>query len=121
MEYEDWGLLLEKRFPPRDPAEDELQWATLKQRQAVGESVTGVVVARAPFGAWIDFGVGFPALLEIICIAGLTPERYRAGDWCLVGSEITTFVVGFDDRLHQIRLIQVQPGEQRQPRSTSSG
>ena len=81
----------------------------LKERLHVGRSVTGVVFARAPFGAWVDLGVGFPALLEIICIAGLTPERFRAGDWCPVGSEVTAFIGDFRDRGRQIYLWQVWP------------
>ena len=113
MEYADWGRLLTERFPARDPAEAEQAWAALKQRLAVGQQVTGVVFARAQFGAWVDLGVGFPGLLEIICVAGLTPERYRAGDWCPVGSEVTATVGGFRDNGHQIGLWQVRPGEQR--------
>ena len=61
----------------------------MKQRLAIDESVTGVVFARAHFGAWVDLGVGFPALLEIICIDGMTPERYQSGDWSPIGSEVT--------------------------------
>src|SRR3954447_20761929 len=65
------------------------------------------------FGAWVDLGVGFPALLEIIVIAGLTPERYRAGDWCPVGSEVSAFVGGFHDDSHQVGLWQVPVGRGR--------
>ena len=66
------------------------------------------------FGAWVDLGVGFPGLLEIIYVAGLTPERYRAGDWCPVGTEVTAFVGGFRDDGRQVYLWQVRPaGEQR--------
>jgi hypothetical protein len=113
VEYADWGRLLGERFPARDAAEAGAAWSALKQRLAVGQSVTGVVFARAHFGAWLDLGVGFPGLLEIICIAGLTPERYRAGNWCPVGSEVTAFVGGFRDDGQQIGLWQVRPGEQR--------
>ena len=79
----------------------------------MGQSVTGVVVAKAQFGAWLDIGVGFPALLEIVCIEGLTPQRYQADDWCPIGSEVTAFVSGFRDRDHQIHLWQVKPGERK--------
>ena len=112
MEYTDWGRLLAERFPARDAAEADRAWAAVKERLAVGQSVTGVVVARAP-SAWVDLGVGFPGLLEIIYIAGLTPERYWAGDWCPVGSEVAAFVGGFRDDGHQIGLWQVRLGEQR--------
>jgi hypothetical protein len=114
MEFDDWGRVLAERFPAGNPAEVEREWAAVKQRLPVGQSVTGVVVARAHFGAWVDLGVGFPGLLEAIDITGMTPGRYRAGDWCPVGSEVTAFVGGFLDDGHQIRLWQVRRRKQRQ-------
>ena len=104
--YADWGEILQKRFPGYESAEFDQAWGEVKQRLIVGRSVTGVVVARAPFGAWVDLGVGFPSLLETIRLAGLTPERYQAGDWCPVGSQVTAFVSGFKDAGHQIGLSQ---------------
>jgi hypothetical protein len=108
MDYSDWGQQLAHRFPARDDADAEAAWVAVKKRLAVGESITGVVVARAPFGAWIDLGVGFPGLLEINGIANLTPEHYRAGDWCLAGSEVTALIGGFRDEGRQIGLWQVR-------------
>ena len=31
----------------------------------VGQAVSGTVIARAPFGVWLDIGVCFPALLVV--------------------------------------------------------
>jgi hypothetical protein len=104
--YADWGETLRKRFPGYESDEFDQAWDEVKQRLVVDQSVTGIVVARAPFGAWIDLGVGFPGLLEIIRMAGLSPERYRAGDWCPIGSQVTAFVSGFKDRGRQIGLSQ---------------
>lgn len=81
MMYSDWEQRLSERFPFPDAEEAEREWESLKDRLSPGQSVTGIVVTKAPFGAWLDIGVGFPALLEIVCIAGLTPERYQADDW----------------------------------------
>lgn len=115
MDYTNWGRALAERFPTDRMSEAELarneeEWAALKFRLPTGQQVTGVVIAEAHFGAWIDIGVGFPALLEIVCFAGMTPERYRANDWCPIGSEVTAFVCSFKDRGHQIGLYQVRPG-----------
>ena len=110
MYADSWDGLSEE-FPNRSAAGAEQAWKALKSRLSVGQSVTGVVVAKAHFGAWLDIGAGFPALLEITCIAGLTPERYRADDWCPVGSEVPAEVAGFDDRNHQVSLSQVKIGE----------
>lgn len=120
MEYADWDQRLADRLPRRNDVAANCEWAALKQRLAVGQSITGEVIARAPFGAWVDLGVGFPGLLEIICIADLTPEQYRAGDWCPVGSKVTAFIGGFRDDGHQIGLWQVRPGEQRQAEPTAA-
>ena len=70
----------------------DADWSTVTARVKVGDIATGVVVGRAPYGAWVDIGVGVPALLLIVDVDGLTPERYRAGDWCLPGSEVTVSI-----------------------------
>jgi hypothetical protein len=105
--------LLDKLFPGHRSPSRSPDWEALKRRLAVGRAVTGSVVARSPFGAWIDLGVGFPALLEITVMKGLTPERYRADDWCPPGSEVTAFVGGFRDDGHQVGLWQVPLGHRR--------
>jgi hypothetical protein len=55
-------------------------------------------------------GVGFPALLEITAMAELTLERYRAGDWCPVGSRVTADLVMFRDTHRQVYLLQPKAG-----------
>src|SRR5262245_45228589 len=106
MKYEDWGRLLLDRFSPRDPESDQQDWEAVKQRLAVGQTVTGIVIAKALFGAWLDIGVGFPALLLIPDVAGLTPERYQADEWCPIGSVIAADIVHFNDRNRQIVVSQ---------------
>jgi len=99
MNYPNWGPMLKQCFPVRDAALEEEEWKTLKQRLQTGQEVKGVVIAKAQFGAWIDIGVGFPALLEIIEMADLTLEKYRTDDWCPIGSEVKAKIAGFTDRL----------------------
>lgn len=79
---------------------------SLKQSIFPGQTVTGTVIVKAPFGAWLDIGAGFPALLQIICIAGMTGERYANDDWCPVGCQVTAIVGGFNERNHQVGLWQ---------------
>ncbi|MHB1558360.1 MAG: hypothetical protein ACYC61_12945 [Isosphaeraceae bacterium] len=105
----------DRLFPGYRSPERAAEWESLKERLVPGLRVTGTVVARSPFGAWIDLGVGFPALLEILVMDGLTPEHYRAGDWCPIGSEITAFVSSLRDDFRQIRLLQVPAGSGRGP------
>src|SRR5262245_52720498 len=106
MDYSGWGSAVSARFPPRDAAVTQRDWEAVKHRIAVGDSVTGIVIARAPFGAWVDIGADFPALLEITTMSGLTPERYQAGDWCPVGSAVTADVSMFRDSSRQVYLRQ---------------
>lgn len=97
---------LDRLFPGHRAPERTNAWKAVKLRFTRGESVTGTVVGKSPFGVWVDLGVGFPALLEIVAIADLTPEQYRAGDWCPVDSEVTALVGGFRDHSRQIKLWQ---------------
>src|SRR6516164_3358726 len=77
---------LERCFPGYRSPDRASAWKAGKSRVPDGSRVTGVVVAKYPFGVFVDIGLGFPALLEIICIDGLTPKRYREGNWCPLGS-----------------------------------
>lgn len=113
MHYDDWDQLLMKRFPPRTPDAEKQDWETVRENFSVGQTVSGVVVAKAAFGAWLDIGAGFPALLLIPDVAGLTPERYRADDWCPVGGIQETQIVLFNDPEHRVRVAQGIPHEDR--------
>ncbi len=94
--YDDWRRELDERFPERDPDMAQREWDDLRSRLAIGQSLTGVVVTKAGFGAWLDLGLGFPGLIYPTGLAEMTAERYRAGEWCPVGSEVTAFVVDFE-------------------------
>jgi hypothetical protein len=101
-----WEEDVRRCFPLLGAANVADEWARRKACLVVGDEVTGTVIARVPFGVWIDIGVQFPALLEIIQIDGLTPEEYRSGQWCPIGSRVSASIVGFADKLPQIRLSQ---------------
>ncbi len=106
----DWRTILEEHFPPPDDAAAESRWAELLERHNIGDTVTGRVIAKAHFGAWIDISVGFPALLELPYIRGLTPEKYRADEWCPLDSSLSAVLIGlaWDPGSPQIRLAQVK-------------
>jgi ribosomal protein S1 len=99
---------LERLFPAHQSDARAADWEEVKRRLPIGMPVSGTVVARRPFGAFVDIGVGFPVLLEIIEIEGLTPELYRAGNWCPEGSRVTARVMSFQDRHRQIHVSQVR-------------
>jgi hypothetical protein len=108
VEYDNWqeALAAHTRCWSQDVG---VRWAQFLREISVGALVSGTVIAQAPFGAWIDVGPGFAALLELPFIRGLTPELYRTDNWLPVGSAITARVqhLGSDDR--RISLAQVMP------------
>lgn len=107
MIYDDWGRIVAERFPPRNQPEPE--WELVRQQLAVGQTVEGTVVAKAPFGAWLDIGVGFPALLLIPDVEGLTAESYREDNWCGVGTAISVNVVSLNDPAFVVRVSHGKP------------
>lgn len=87
----------------------DLCWQQLMATRPIGTLVAGTVLTKAHFGAWIDIDVGFPALLELPYIRGLTPERYRADAWCPVGEAISARIVAYGgSQPRQVRLAQVR-------------
>jgi hypothetical protein len=99
---------LDRLFPGYRSDARATAWEQAKQRFALGMPVSGVIVARYRFGAFLDIDAGFPVLLEIIEIDGLTPEKYRAGDWCPTGARMTAHIMGFRDSDRQIHASQVR-------------
>lgn len=85
------------------------EWAAVPTLIGVGESVRGRVIARRPFGVFVDIGAGFPALLEVIQFEEARERRYSLEDYPAVGDTITARVVAFNDRNRQIALTQLNP------------
>lgn len=107
LPHDEWRVLLAKRFPQGDPAEQEMKWKAVKTKLAIGQSVTGTVVARAHFGVWLDLGVEFPALLLIVNIRDLTPEKYRNDQWCPLGDSVVATVGGLIEEKREVYVWQV--------------
>ena len=82
----DWKKALCERFP-RLESDVAMDWERVKVRRPWVRR-SRVKWSRCPFGAWLDIGIGFPALLEIIELTDLTQEAYRIGDWCPLGSQV---------------------------------
>ena len=107
MEYHGWREALTEQFPSRDTATARVMWEGVKSRLNAGQTVSCTVVTKAPFGAWLDIGEGFPALLMLPDIEGLTAERYRTDDWCPLDRTLTATVAGFNDQDCVVVLRQV--------------
>ncbi|MBX6313436.1 MAG: S1 RNA-binding domain-containing protein [Isosphaeraceae bacterium] len=85
------------------------EWVTVRTRLGVGQTVRGRVIARRPFGVFVDIGVGFPALLEVIQFEGARQRRYNFEEYPAVGDTITARVVAFNDPNRQVALTQLNP------------
>ncbi|HAA55396.1 MAG TPA: hypothetical protein DCE42_11605 [Myxococcales bacterium] len=99
IEY-DWRQDLQRIFPDLPPEDASERWKVVQETLHIGQVVHGRVIAKAPFGAWIDIGVGFPALLLITYIADLTPKQYQNDDWCPLHTNITCTIRA----LHEMKI-----------------
>ena len=86
--------------------QEEVKWKDVQAKLQIGDEVEGKVVHKAPFGDFIDIGVGFPALLQIVDMLDLTPEKYREGNYSQVGNIVKARIIGFRDYSKQIILTQ---------------
>jgi ribosomal protein S1 len=88
----------------------ESDWSHAKTRLPEGGNVSGEVVARYPFGVFVDIGVGFPALLEVIQFEDARERRYASlEEYPSIGSTVSARVVAFSDRSRQVGLTQLKP------------
>ncbi len=76
-----WQEELRLRFPDWGDEAARQRWRSSPPKLAVGQAVEGVVVARAPFGVWLDIGVGHPALLLVTKMGGVRTVRLGFADY----------------------------------------
>jgi ribosomal protein S1 len=81
-------------------------WLSLKQRFSVRSAVCGRVVARYPFGVFVDIGVGFPALLLIVRFKDAKRCYASVADFPPIGSLIEAKIWGWNERDRTIVLTQ---------------
>jgi len=98
MTEQNWHDEIKRIFGDYESPELESDWQAVVESLAVGQSITGKVVARAHFGVWIDLGVGFPALLQIVMMRDMDHATYVADEWCPVGSQVEAQVRRLNER-----------------------
>ncbi|REJ69175.1 MAG: hypothetical protein DWQ31_05675 [Planctomycetota bacterium] len=79
-------------------------WNGVKRSCPVGSIVSGAVMLKAPFGLWLDVGVGFPALLLITRLEHPTTSREYEDFGSQVGNEIRATVYRHDDKKRTLVL-----------------
>ncbi len=96
-------LMTDWEWPERAQPTDE-QWDDIRARTPVGSLVEGIVVARQPFGAFIDLA-GALALMELPALPGADRKRFDGpDDYPAVGSTLRGYVVGHTQNNRQVRL-----------------
>ncbi|MCS7468528.1 hypothetical protein NZK35_17890 [Stieleria sp. ICT_E10.1] len=84
------------------------RWPAIRESLSVGQTVTGKVVSRAPFGVWLDIDVNQPALLLVVNMDGADNRRITFDDYPEIGSELTTRINALGDT-GEIGLTQQNP------------
>lgn len=91
-----WDDDIRQVFPDWKPPEVPERWPAIRTLLSIGRDVTGTVIARAPFGIWLDIGVGHPALLLVVRMAGAQQRRIVFEDYPAHGSIVSgrVYVIG---------------------------
>jgi len=77
----DWRTDVRRRIPDWSTDEALKRWPTVKKQLHIGQGISGEVIARAPFGVWLDIGVTFPALLIVPNMEGAKVRRIAFDDY----------------------------------------
>ena len=93
-----WEDDIRLRFPDWGTEAARGRWPTNRARLAIGQVAHGEVIARAPFGVWVDIEAGHPALLLVTEMAGAHARRIAFEEYPPLGSTVEARVVSLGDR-----------------------
>lgn len=93
-----WDADIRARFPDWGTDAALPRWPAIRSRLSIGQEVRGEVIARAPFGVWVDIGVGHLALLLVPEMAGARERTIQFEEYPPLGSTIETRIVALGDR-----------------------
>jgi ribosomal protein S1 len=100
---------LDRLFPGHRSPERAGAWEAAKARLQLGATVRGVVVARYPFGVFVDIDTGFPALILVVKLKDADQHPYTdIEQYPAVGSVAEGRIYVFGDVLRQIGLTQLE-------------
>ncbi|MEZ6048764.1 MAG: S1 RNA-binding domain-containing protein [Planctomycetaceae bacterium] len=81
------------------------EWESVKAELQIGQLVSGTVVARRPFGVFVDIGAGFPALVLVVNLKDARTTPYSSIDmYPQIGDHINARVNAFVDHNRQIGM-----------------
>lgn len=89
------------------PTPPESAWPTIKEQFPVGSGVSGLVIARRPFGVFLDLGRGALGLMERPSMPWQPGgDRMASPD---LGTELRGTVVDYMENNRQIRVVADDP------------
>jgi ribosomal protein S1 len=89
------------------PTPPQSVWPAIKKRFPVGTEVTGVVIARQPFGVFLDLGDGALALMERPSMPWQPGADPMASPD--IGTPMSGAVVGHTENNRQVRVVAPDP------------
>lgn len=94
-----WNQDVRSVFPDWLTELERQRWNDVRDSLQLNSTVKGLVVARAPFGVWIDIRVGFPALLLVPDMFQATQRQLRFVDYPPKGTLVRARIhaIGTDD------------------------
>jgi predicted RNA-binding protein with RPS1 domain len=93
-----WDDDIRARFPDWGTDAALARWPEVRAQLSVGQAVRGAVIARAPFGVWLDIGAGQPALLHVPEMAGARERRITFEQYPELGMLVDARIIALGDR-----------------------
>lgn len=90
------------------------EWCAATAGLQVGATASGRVALVYHFGVFVDVGIGFPALLEVVEFDHRGRRHDERAPWPVVGEMIEVRVAYINDEAHVIRLTQKQEDKEWQ-------
>ncbi len=92
-----WSEDIRGRFPDWGTDAAIARWPEVRVLLHIGQQVRGSVIARAPFGIWLDIGVSQAALLLVTEMCGLWSSG-SFEDYPPIGEIVDARIVSLGER-----------------------
>ncbi|NOT61141.1 MAG: hypothetical protein HOP19_13055 [Acidobacteria bacterium] len=110
LENNDWREEIKSRFPDWQTDVAIERWPAIRKSLSIGQPVSGEVIARAPFGVWVDINVGQPALLIVVNMKDAGMRRIAFDDYPPKGAVVLARINALGEQ-GEIGLTQLVPAK----------
>jgi len=88
-----WVEDIRARYPEWCTEAALARWPEIRERLRIGQHVRGSVIARAPFGVWVDIDPLHPALLLVPEMLRAQERRITFDDYPEIGEVVEAWIV----------------------------